>query len=360
MAAENPKDMAALQAAAAAIIAPGRVVEAQEDAQGALFLVIEAPGGGPMPELEQRLRDGLAPLLAGAPLKLAITAHRPAPAAGPAANRPLPPGQAKLEGVRHLIAVAAGKGGVGKSTVAVNLALALAATGWRVGLLDADIYGPSIPTLTGAQAPTGRGPSGKAKPAGAFGLKIMSIGFRAPADAPIVWRAPIVTGALVQMLTEVEWAPLDVLVIDMPPGTGDIQLTLAQRAALSGAVIVSTPQEVALADVRRAVAMFDKVATPILGVVENMAFFVDPVSGNVSHIFGEGGARRLAATIGAPFLGEIPIDPALRAGGDRGRPIMNDAPDAASGRAFRRMASMIRDALEAGYGLKPAPVIVFE
>ena len=268
----------------------------------------------------------------------------------------------KPANVRHVVAVASAKGGVGKSTVALNLAVAMAMLGRRVGLLDADVYGPSIPQMTGAKSEP-RSEGGKLLPLEAWGLKIMSIGFLVDEGAPMIWRGPIASSALNQMLNDVAWAseaaPMDVLVIDMPPGTGDVQLTLAQRVALSGAVVVSTPQEVALIDVRRGVAMFEKTHVPILGVVENMAYFPDPSTGEPIPIFGRGGAKTTAEALGAPFLGEIPIEVALRQACDDGRPFVAEGGDSAASKAFLSIAERVLDALD-HTSLKPPPRIVFE
>ncbi|MDR3509008.1 MAG: Mrp/NBP35 family ATP-binding protein [Caulobacteraceae bacterium] len=274
------------------------------------------------------------------------------------------PGAMRPAHVRHVVAVASGKGGVGKSTVAVNLAAAMALLGRRVGLLDADVYGPSAPRMTGVEAEPEMTADKKLKPPEAWGLKIMSIGLLVDDAAPMIWRGPMASSALNQMLNDVAWGgeaePLDVLVIDMPPGTGDIQLTLAQRVALSGAVVVSTPQEVALIDVRRGVSMFEKTRVPILGVIENMAYFADPATGAQIPIFGHGGAKATAETLGAPFLGEIPIDIALRQSCDDGRPYVVENQTTPTGQAFLTMASAVLEAIEAGEGMKPAPAIVFE
>jgi len=276
---------------------------------------------------------------------------------------PRPSGAVKPAHVRHVVAVASGKGGVGKSTVAVNLACAMAMLGRRVGLLDADVYGPSIPRMTGVHAEPELGDDRKLKPLEAHGLKIMSIGLLVDEAAPMIWRGPMASSALNQMLNDVAWGseadPLDVLVIDMPPGTGDIQLTLAQRVALSGAVVVSTPQEVALIDVRRGISMFEKTHVPILGVIENMAFFADPATGAPIPIFGHGGAKAIAETLGAPFLGEIPIEVALREACDAGRPLVAAGVDTLATRAFLAAAAAVLEAVEAGEGVKPPPRIVF-
>jgi ATP-binding protein involved in chromosome partitioning len=237
--------------------------------------------------------------------------------------------------VRHAVAVASGKGGVGKSTVAVNLAAALAAQGLRVGLVDADIYGPSIPRMLGVDADPAIGPDKKLIPVEAAGLKTMSIGFMVDEGAPMIWRGPMASSAVTQMLHDTAWGteeqPLDVLVLDLPPGTGDVQLTIIQKVRLSGAVIVSTPQEIALIDARRAASMFGKTGVPILGVVENMS----------GPVFGRGGARAEAERLSAPFLAEIPLDPALREAGDAGRPLVAAAPESEAAQAFTGAAETL-------------------
>ena len=247
--------------------------------------------------------------------------------------------------VRHAVAVASGKGGVGKSTVAVNLACAFAAAGLRTGLVDADIYGPSVPRMLGVDADPQVGPDKKLIPVDAWGLKTMSIGFMVDEGAPMIWRGPMASSAVNQMLHDTTWgteaAPLDVLVLDLPPGTGDVQLTLIQKVRLSGAVIVSTPQEIALIDARRAASMFRKTGVPILGVLENMAYFADPATGARIPIFGEGGARAEAERLAAPFLGEVPLDQALREAGDAGRPLVASAPDSPTAAVFTKAAEML-------------------
>ena len=247
--------------------------------------------------------------------------------------------------VRFMIAVASGKGGVGKSTTAANLALGLSAQGWRVGLLDADIYGPSAPRLFGLN----KKPSveaGKLIPLEAYGVKIMSMGFLVDEKTPMVWRGPMVTQALMQMLNEVKWGDLDAMVIDMPPGTGDVQLTIAQQAALSGAVIVSTPQDLALIDARRAVAMFQKVETPILGIIENMSYFQCPHCGGRSEIFSHGGARHDAEKLSVPFLGEAPLDMRIRETSDTGHPIVSSEPNSPQAGVYLGLAAKIKTLLE--------------
>jgi ATP-binding protein involved in chromosome partitioning len=248
--------------------------------------------------------------------------------------------------VNKVIAVASGKGGVGKSTVAVNLACAFAALGLRAGVLDADVYGPSAPRMLGVdEQPAFE--DGKLTPLTAHGLKVMSIGFLVDEGAPMIWRGPMASSAVRQMITDVRWgtedAPLDVLVVDLPPGTGDIQLTLVQKLKIDGVVIVSTPQEIALIDARRAAAMFAKTETPILGVIENMAYFPDPATGAPIPIFGQGGARAEAAKLRVPLLAEIPIDIALRQGGDEGLPLVVSNPEGSVARAFAGAARILAD-----------------
>ena len=265
--------------------------------------------------------------------------------------------------MRKVVAVASGKGGVGKSTVAVNLACAFAALGRRTGLLDADVYGPSVPRMMGVDGEPQVGADGKLRPIHAWGVGVASIGLLVDEGAPMIWRGPMASSAVGQLLADVAWGteaePLDVLVIDMPPGTGDVQLTLAQRVAVDGAVIVTTPQEVALIDVRRGAAMFAKTATPILGVVENMAFYVD-ASGAEVPIFGRGGGARVAQEIGAPLLGEVPLAMPLREAGDAGRPLVAVDPGQPAARVLTDAAAAVLEALDAGAGLKPPPRIVFE
>jgi ATP-binding protein involved in chromosome partitioning len=271
-----------------------------------------------------------------------------APAAGPAASSgALDAGL--LPGVSHAIAVASGKGGVGKSTVAVNLAVALARRGAKVGLMDADIYGPSIPIMMGVDERPELDPSGRSiTPFDRFGVRFMSLGFLVDKDAAVIWRGPMVMKAIEQLLRDVAWGDLDVLVVDMPPGTGDAQLTLSQKVRLSGAVIVTTPQDVALADAIKGVAMFRKVGVPVLGIVENMSFFLCPHCGNRTDVFAHGGGRREAVRLGAPFLGEIPLDAAIREGGDLGRPVVAADPSSTLSAAFLELADKILASLGSG------------
>ncbi len=253
--------------------------------------------------------------------------------------------QAPIAGVAHVIAVASGKGGVGKSTTALNLALGLHAQGLKVGLLDADIYGPSVPRLTGIyEKPQTR--DGKTMlPIERFGLSIMSIGFLVAEETPMVWRGPMIMSALTQMLREVDWGTLDVLVVDMPPGTGDAQLTLAQNVPLSGAVIVSTPQDLALIDARRGIAMFGKVDVPVLGIVENMSYFLCPHCGTRSDIFGHGGAEHEAEKLGVPFLGAVPLHMQIRETSDSGQPVVASDPKGPHALIYLNIAQAVRDRL---------------
>jgi ATP-binding protein involved in chromosome partitioning len=296
---------------------------------------------------------------------IALTAERkagaaPAPSARPQA-RGVPPAsahrappaahgspmskQAPVEGVGAIIAVASGKGGVGKSTTALNLALGLRDLGLRVGVLDADIYGPSMPKLTGIREKPQLNDAKRMIPIERFGLKVMSIGFLVDEETPMIWRGPMVQSAITQMLREVEWGTLDVMVVDMPPGTGDAQLTLAQQVPLQGAIIVSTPQDLALIDARRGLAMFTRVNVPVFGIVENMSYFQCPHCGTRSDIFGHGGARIEAGKLGVAFLGEVPLHMDIRATSDAGTPLVESEPKSDHANAYRSIASRIKDRL---------------
>jgi len=296
-----------------------------------------------------------------------LTAER---SAGPAAKTaaPAPVGRPAprtnpivVPGVRYIIAVASGKGGVGKSTTAVNLALGFQALGRKVGLLDADIYGPSVPRLLGLSGKPESADGRAIKPMSGYGLAVMSMGFLVAEGTPVIWRGPMVISALTQMLRDVAWGNLDVLVVDMPPGTGDVQITMAQQVPLAGAVIVSTPQDLALIDARKGLAMFQQVSVPVLGFVENMSYFLCPTCGTRSEIFGHGGARAEAAKLGVPFLGEIPLHMEIREKSDLGTPIMATAPDSPNAAVYREIAQKCWSALEGGTtGAKAAPRIVME
>jgi ATP-binding protein involved in chromosome partitioning len=281
-----------------------------------------------------------------------------APAAPPPRHAPAQGRSLAIPGVERIIAVASGKGGVGKSTTAVNLALGLAATGWRVGILDLDVFGPSLPRLIGiSEKPQAK--DRLLQPHQAYGLKAMSIGFLVEEETAMIWRGPMVMSAVQQLLREVAWGDLDCLVVDMPPGTGDAQLTLAQSVPLAGAVIVSTPQDLALIDARRGVTMFRKVDVPVLGVVENMSYFLCPHCGGRSDIFAHGGARHEAERLGVPFLGEIPLTLAIREHSDAGRPIVATQPESSHAAAYRAVAQAVRAGLETARA-RAAPRIVIE
>ena len=353
------------------LAASGRLSEVVvEDARVMFSIAIrpdEAPALGPV----RRAAEAAVRALPGVEAAfVSLTADR-AVTAPPATTPPVAPGRpasaptAKAQfipGVKHVVAVASGKGGVGKSTTACNLALALLAQGLKVGVLDADIYGPSMPKLFGLHGKP-RVISGRIlEPLDGYGVKVMSIGFMVEEETPMIWRGPMVMSAITQLLREVAWGDLDVLVVDMPPGTGDAQLTMAQATPLAGAVIVSTPQDLALIDARRGVAMFKRVEVPILGLVENMATFVCPHCGETSHIFGHGGARTEAGRLGVPFLGEVPLDMIIRETSDAGRPVVAIDPDGASARIYKDIARQVWATL-AGDGVRPgrpAPRIVME
>jgi ATP-binding protein involved in chromosome partitioning len=254
--------------------------------------------------------------------------------------------QSEIPGIAAVIAVASGKGGVGKSTTALNLALGLRDLGLRVGLLDADIYGPSVPRLTGIREKPQLNDDKKMIPLQRFGLAIMSIGFLVEEDTAMIWRGPMVMSAITQMLRDVAWGTLDVLVVDMPPGTGDAQLTLAQNVPLKGAIIISTPQDLSLIDARRGLAMFRKVNVPVLGIVENMSYFQCPHCGTRSDIFGHGGARHEAERLGVPFLGEIPLHMSIRVSSDSGTPVVESEPDGPHAAIYRAIGTKVRDQLQ--------------
>jgi ATP-binding protein involved in chromosome partitioning len=339
---------------------------------GNVFFSIEVdakrgPGLEPMRKAAEKAVDALPGVLS---VTAVLTAERAAPAAaaagprapgtGPAGGPNGPGGKQLVPGVRHILAVASGKGGVGKSTTATNLALALAARGLRIGILDADIYGPSQPRMMGI---SGRPTSTDGKtlqPMQNYGVKVMSMGFLIAEDTPMIWRGPMVMGALEQMLRDVAWGELDVLVVDMPPGTGDAQLTMSQRVPLAGAVIVSTPQDIALLDARKGLNMFRKVDVPVLGVIENMSYHVCSNCGHVEHIFSHGGARAEAERMGTDFLGELPLHIAIRETSDGGRPIVVSAPDGEHAKAYRAIADKVWAKLSGAGAGRAAPRIVVE
>ena len=291
----------------------------------------KAGAAAPPPPPPYRRGQGVAP----------VSSHRPpqSPATSPMSR------QSEIPGVAAVIAVASGKGGVGKSTTALNLALGLRDLGLKVGLLDADIYGPSVPRLTGIREKPELDDNRKMIPITRFGLAIMSIGFLVEEDTAMIWRGPMVMSAITQMLRDVVWGTLDVLVVDMPPGTGDAQLTLAQNVPLKGAIIISTPQDLSLIDARRGLAMFKKVNVPVLGIVENMSYFQCPHCGTRSDIFGHGGARQEAERLGVPFLGEIPLHMSIRATSDSGNPVVVSEPDGPHAAIYRSIGANVRDQL---------------
>ena len=278
-----------------------------------------------------RHRPGVAP----------VSAHRPPQSPASPMSK-----QSEIPGISAVIAVASGKGGVGKSTTALNLALALRDLGLRVGLLDADIYGPSVPRLAGISEKPQLDDDRKMIPIRRFGLAIMSIGFLVEENTAMIWRGPMVMSAITQMLRDVAWGTLDILVVDMPPGTGDAQLTLAQNVPLKGAVIISTPQDLSLIDARRGLAMFRKVNVPVLGIVENMSYFQCPHCGTRSDIFGHGGARHEAERLEVPFLGEVPLHMSIRAASDSGNPVVESEPDGTHAAIYRAIGAKVRDQLQ--------------
>ena len=331
-----------------------RVVKAIPGVAGAVVaLTAEKKGGG---------------MEAPIPPRPAAPQMRPAAPAAPAAPRPAAhapashsQGKRGVPGIEAIIAVASGKGGVGKSTTAVNIALGLAANGLEVGVLDADIYGPSMPRLLNIHGRPQTVDGKILRPMQNYGLKVMSMGFLVDEETPMIWRGPMVMSALTQMLREVEWGPLDVLVVDMPPGTGDAQLTMAQQVPLAGAVIVSTPQDLALIDARKGLNMFKKVDVPLLGIVENMSYFIAPDTGKRYDIFGHGGARREAERLGVAFLGEVPLEMGICQSSDEGTPVVVSRPDSAEARIYRDIAAKVWARLNEERGAAgAAPAIVFE
>jgi ATP-binding protein involved in chromosome partitioning len=318
-------------------------VRAVETSEQGLLVEMQLPGPNPDVErqLEEAVRREVGSLPGAGSVEVRFLAAPQEPATSPGAQAPA----RQVEGISHLIAVASGKGGVGKSTVAVNVAVALARQGLAVGLLDSDIYGPSIPLMMGIrEQPEAR--NNRMVPLENHGVRTMSIGYLLEDDAPVIWRGPMVMKALTQFLREVEWGTLDYLVLDLPPGTGDAQLTLVQSVPLAGAVAVTTPQDVALIDAKKAVSMFRKTGVPVLGIVENMSAYLCPSCGHREPIFGEGGGRREADRAGVPLLGEIPINSRIREGGDRGVPVVADDPDSPVAEAFEKVATAIREAVE--------------
>jgi ATP-binding protein involved in chromosome partitioning len=339
----------------------------------AITLDVDPARGAALEPLRQACEQAVRAMPGVLSATAVMTSERPAPRPAPGPARAAAHGAAHgaahkttggsgridVSGVKHIIAVASGKGGVGKSTTAVNLALGLVANGVSTGLLDADIYGPSMPRMLDVREKPDSIDGKALKPIERFGLRTMSIGYIVSEDTPMIWRGPMVSSALEQMLRDVQWGELDVLVVDMPPGTGDAQLTLAQRVALSGAVIVSTPQDIALVDARKGLNMFRKVAVPVLGFVENMSFFLCPHCGERSEIFGHGGARQEADKLGVPFLGEVPLHLDIRTTSDSGHPIVVAKPDSPHAQIYRNIAGRVWKQLTANQrGPRAAPRIV--
>jgi ATP-binding protein involved in chromosome partitioning len=326
--------------------------------QGNVFFAIEVPAdqGAAKEPLRQACEKAIDRLPGVVSVTAVLTAHSDT-ATAPTTSAPQTRNEspkntkdsrpAEIPGILAIVAVASAKGGVGKSTTAVNLALALSKLGLAVGLMDADIYGPSIPRMMGVDQRPQSSDRQRIEALPAFGVPTMSIGYLVPKDTPMIWRGPMVQSAIEQLLREVIWGALDVLVIDLPPGTGDAQLTLCQRVPLTGAVIVSTPQDVALADVRKGINMFAKVNVPILGVIENMSYHLCPHCGERSEIFGHGGAKTTAKEFGAEFLGEIPLHIAIRETSDAGQPIVVSQPDSAEAAAYTRIAERLRGRIDA-------------
>ncbi len=328
-----------------------RAVKAMAGVAGAVVaLTAEKKGGGMEAPVPPRPAAPARPAMPAAP--------RPSPHA-PAGQQPAKRG---VPGIEAIIAVASGKGGVGKSTTAVNIALGLAANGLKVGVLDADIYGPSMPRLLGIHGRPETVDGKVLKPMQNYGLKVMSMGFLVDEETPMIWRGPMVMSALTQMLREVEWGSLDVLVVDMPPGTGDAQLTMAQQVPLAGAIIVSTPQDLALIDARKGLNMFKRVDVPLLGIVENMSYFIAPDTGNRYDIFGHGGAKKEAERLGVTFLGEVPLQMEIRETSDTGTPLVASKPGGTEAKIYRDIATKVWERLneERGAAEAAVPSIVFE
>jgi ATP-binding protein involved in chromosome partitioning len=358
-----------VDAAGTNLVASGRLSDVVVDDAGRVMfaITIDPSEAAAMEAVRQAAVTAVQGLPAVKGVFASLTADRPggsgaSPSQG-APGRPRSAAQPKnqrIPGVQHVIAVASGKGGVGKSTTACNLALGLKALGLKVGLLDADIYGPSVPKLLGIQGKPRLLENRILEPMEAYGLKVMSIGFLVEEEAAMIWRGPMVMSAITQMLREVAWGDLDVLVVDMPPGTGDAQLTMAQATPLAGAVIVSTPQDLALIDARRGVSMFKRVEIPILGIIENMATFICPHCGESSHIFGHGGARDEAKRLEVPFLGEVPLTMTIRELSDAGHPVVVADPEGPHAMIYKTMAQQVWASLTGGTTARPAPRIVIE
>jgi ATP-binding protein involved in chromosome partitioning len=359
-----------------AALTDGRVLSDIVVTDGKVFfsITVDAAAVKAWEPVRQRAEEAVRAVSGVQSVLVALTAERagsgnapqpaPQPAGRPHAHSHAHPAertQPGIPGVDAIIAVASGKGGVGKSTTAVNLALGLRDLGLKVGMLDADIYGPSLPKLLAIKEKPQTIGGKRLIPIERYGLSVMSIGFLIDEETPMIWRGPMVMSALTQMLREVEWGKLDVMVVDMPPGTGDAQLTMAQQVPLKGAVIVSTPQDLALIDARRGIAMFKRVDVPVLGVVENMSYFLCPSCGTRSDIFSHGGARHEAERLGVPFLGEVPLHMTIREKSDAGLPVVATEPDGEHAKIYREIAGRVRDQLKGASGAgRAAPKIVIE
>ena len=340
-----------------------------------IMIAVDPQRGPSLEDLRQTAEKAVAAVNGVTTARVALTAERakgapdsapkapggPSRPAGAASGQPSQVGQRpqgggqkplELPDVRSIITVASGKGGVGKSTTSVNLALSLAAKGLKVGLLDADIYGPSLPRMLGLRdaKPKPSDIDGKMTPPSAFGIRIMSIGFMIDEEQPVIWRGPMAMGALEQLLRDTDWGVLDVMVVDMPPGTGDIQLSMAQRVPVTGAVIVSTPQDIALLDARKGLNMFRKVNVPVFGLIENMSYYKCPECGHIDHVFDHGGAHKAADELNVPFLGEIPLDLKIRLGADEGKPIVHSDPEGEHTKAYGAIADKIAAAIDEQVG----------
>ncbi len=333
-------------------VVSAEIIQGLQSRDGNVAFAIEVPAekGGELEPLRKQAEDTVFALPGVVSATVVLTAERkPGASAAPQGGQQTKPGQPVspqgqgelLPGVKAIIAIASGKGGVGKSTTAVNIALGLAAGGRKVGLLDADIYGPSMPRMMGISGKPNSADGKTLDPMENYGIKVMSMGFMVDEETPMIWRGPMVQSALEQMMRDVNWGELDVLVVDMPPGTGDAQLTMAQRVPLAGAVIVSTPQDIALLDARKGLNMFRKVDVPVFGIVENMSYFLCPDNGKRYNIFGHGGAKKEAERMGVDFLGEVPIEIAIREMSDAGTPITVADPDSQSAKNYRAIAEAV-------------------
>jgi ATP-binding protein involved in chromosome partitioning len=306
---------------------------AVKDSAVSVTVVLPIPSHPKKEELEKAVREQLGKLPGVNEVKLNFETEVPAGRRGPAEKAP-------VTGVKNIIAVASGKGGVGKTTVAVNLAVALAGLGARVGLMDADVYGPNVPLMMGVnEMPRAKGE--RIEPLNNYGVRVMSMGFLNPGDRPLIWRGPMLHSVIQQFIRNVEWGELDYLVVDLPPGTGDVQLSLIQTVPITGAVVVTTPSDVSLEDARKAIEMFRQVKADVLGLVENMSYFICPHCGGQVDVFSHGGGERTARTYGVPFLGHIPLDPDIRVGGDTGVPIVSKGAESEQARAFYELARAV-------------------